>query len=34
MKLFDCSGLGTYFLYNQKEMDSGDTTANGLKQRR
>lgn len=31
MKLFDCSGLGTYFLYNQKKWIPGDTTANGLK---
>ena len=31
MKLFDCSGLGTYFLYNQKRLIGSDKTANGLK---
>lgn len=31
MKLFDCSGLGTYFFYNLKKAIPSDTTANGLK---
>ena len=31
MKLFDCSGLATYYLYNLKKLIPSDTTANGLK---
>ena len=31
MRLFDCSGLGTYYLYNQKKLIPSDKTAQGLK---
>ena len=31
MRLFDCSGLATYYLYNLKKLIPSDTTANGLK---
>ena len=31
LRAFDCSGLGTYYLYNLKKLIPSDTTANGLK---
>lgn len=31
LRAYDCSGLGMYFLYNQKKLFSGDMTANGMK---
>ena len=31
LRAFDCSGLGTYHLYNLKKLIPSDTTANGLK---
>ena len=30
IRAFDCSGLGTYYLYNQTKLLSGDKTAHGL----
>lgn len=30
LKVFDCSGLGAYWLYNEKHLIDGDKNANGL----